>query len=348
MKILAIRLSALGDVLQTLPIVEAIKKRNPDSHLGWIVEERCQEVVQDHPLIDEVFVVRRKRWQKGMTDPYRVFSTLGEASRFFSSIRRKQFDVALDFQGNIKSAFWGSMAAPTWKIGYEKRFSKEGNHLFMDVQVSPEQENLHRLEKYRFLAESFTGPLELDLPQLPIRSSHEDNANSYLQRKGLGEEQFAVLHPGSSDFGSYKRWPPESFRDLANALEEHYQMPSIVTWGGGEWTLANWIARESAAFMGPRTESFMDLAALVDRASVFVGADSAPTHLSSMLGTPTIALFGPKNPAVYGPKFGRVEVIWKNIWCSPCKLRECPRVDCMKDIRVNEVLHSIRDLIGLE
>jgi heptosyltransferase-1 len=109
MKILLIKLSAIGDVVQTLPALEAIKKLYPDSELTWVVEEAAAGILEGHPLIDRLLVSRRKAWMRSLRNPFTAISGIGNIIRFIRGLRSIRYDIAIDFQWLLKSP-WKSMA----------------------------------------------------------------------------------------------------------------------------------------------------------------------------------------------------------------------------------------------
>jgi ADP-heptose:LPS heptosyltransferase len=160
--------------------------------------------------------------------------------------------------------------------------------------------------------------------------------------------RYAVLHPGVSGFGTLKRWPAERYAVLARRLKEVRGIPVLLTAGPGEEALAEQVAAASggAARSAPGTRNLAELGAILARAAVVVGADTGPIHLAALLGVPTVALFGPKDPAVYAPRGARVRVVWKQVWCSPCGLRRCGDPVCMTEMGVEEVLSCVEAALG--
>src|SRR5262249_21369071 len=132
---------------------------------------------------------------------------------------------------------------------------------------------------------------------------------AFLRGAGLPENGWAVLHPGTSERGAEKRWPPERFTELARRLARELRLEVLVAWGPGELPAAQGIARASGSVLAPETSSLLDLAELLGRASLYVGADSGPLHLASAVGCPSVALFGPKDPAIYAPCNPRARVV---------------------------------------
>jgi ADP-heptose:LPS heptosyltransferase len=149
-----------------------------------------------------------------------------------------------------------------------------------------------------------------------------------------------ILHPGVSAFGAFKAWRIEGYAALARSLKAKQGARVAVAWGGGaELEAAKQVVKlaEGAAELAPETRSILDLAALLKRAALFVGADSGPLHLAAALGTRVVGLYGPKDPRTYGPYWENARVVRKGVKCSPCTLRRCARPECMTLLTANEV-----------
>jgi ADP-heptose:LPS heptosyltransferase len=122
----------------------------------------------------------------------------------------------------------------------------------------------------------------------------------------------------------------------------------LVTSGPGEERLAETVVDLSggAAERAPGTRSLGELLALLERSAVVVGADSGPVVLAATLGVPTVALFGPKDPAIYAPLGPRVEVVWKGVYCSPCSLRQCGDPICMSTLSPEAVAQAVERVLS--
>ena len=197
-------------------------------------------------------------------------------------------------------------------------------------------------------------PLDSDVrdarPQIHIPESAREITRAI---SGLGS-RLVALHPGVSEFGAIKSWAPERFAALAQRLHEERGSRCLVTWGPGERELAEQVvaASQGAAALAPETRSLVELAALYEACDVVVSGDTGPLHLAAALGVPVVGLYGPKDPAVYGPLDGRTGVasatVWKNVHCSPCKLRRCNNVICMPAIQVSDVAEAIEMTLSRE
>lgn len=309
-RILLIRLSALGDVVNTLPAVSAVREAFPGARLGFIVEDRCRDVVAGLSAVDRVYVFPRKRWQSDFFRFWRWGRLAREVAAFFREIRAEHYDVALDFQGNLKGALHAWFSGSPERIGFARGHCNELNWLFSTVRVRPATE--YRVEKFL----SLLGPLGIApaRPRYVFPRSEESRARArrFLAEAGWSEGDYIVLHPGTSEFGKIKRWPVDRFHALARRLSSEGHRV-LVVWGPGERGMADAIAAEGGpgVRIAMETRSILDLAELIAGARVFVGADSGPLHIASAVGVRSVALFGPKDPAVYGPYNPLGRVVYK-------------------------------------
>ncbi len=344
-RILLIRLSAIGDVIHALFGLAALRAARPDARIGFLVEDRAAALIEGHPDLDRVHVFARKNWQDGLlSSPTTV---VGAAADFLSELRRERYDVAVDLQGNLKGGVLSRLSGAPRRIGLAAGFGKEGNHRFQTEWVSLPEGPLHRVDRVLYLL----GPLGVQgaagTPRVAVREEDRADKDAYLSVEKLTPGAFAVLHPGTSAFGAHKRWMPERFAELARALRADHGLSSVVTWGPGEEELAREVVAGSdgAALVGPHTRRLTALGALIESAAIFVGADTGATHLSALLRTPTVGLFGPKDPRIYSPRGERVAVVYAGVDCSPCKLRSCPDPICMHSITTGDVLRAVGGLL---
>jgi ADP-heptose:LPS heptosyltransferase len=146
-KFLILRLTAVGDVIRTLPAVKALKERAPSSSITWIVEEPSQAFLESQPEVDEVILFPRKRWTKGMRSFTKMWSTIGEMWEFIVVLRKRRFDVALDFHGILKSGLLSYLSGSAKRVGYDRTATKEGNFLFSNVKVKLPRERISRFQR---------------------------------------------------------------------------------------------------------------------------------------------------------------------------------------------------------
>lgn len=324
-RILLIRLSALGDVINTIPALVALREAFPAAHLGFAVEDRCAALIEGHPAVDAVHVYPRARWRRAIGRPWLWPWLIADVFRYLGGLRAPRYEVALDFQGNLKGAAHSGFSGAKVRVGFARGFCREMNWLFSNRKAVPPTLRQNRVEKHLALLAPlgvFPSKPHYDLPR---SAESRRRIDAWLAAEGLARGAYAVLHPGTSGHGRLKRWPPERFAELASRLP----WPAVVSWGPGERELAEAAAR-SGARVGPATASLLDLAELIAGAALFVGADSGPLHLASAVGTPSVALFGPKDPAVYAPWNPRSRVV--------------RRSERMEDITVDDALAAVSAL----
>ncbi len=233
---------------------------------------------------------------------------------------------------------------------------REGNGFFTNRHVPGPDGPAHRIERHLALLGALLGhDVSGEASSLPRPEEARAEIDAALRAAGLPSTGFAILHPGTSGFGAFKRWPPGRFAALADRLAER-GIAVALTFGPGEEGL---VARVRAGARTPPvplpTTSQAALAEAIRRACVFVAADTGPLHVAATVGTPLVGLFGPKDPRVYGPlgiapetgAFGPLPVVVaEDVPCRPCVLRRCPEPVCMSSIEVETVFLRVREALG--
>ncbi len=340
-RVLLVRLSAVGDVVNVLPSVGLVRAALPGAHLAFAVEDRAADLVRGHPLLDEAIVFPRRRWREMLASgrPARLREAASEIAEYRRELRRRRFDVSLDFQGNLKGAMHAWASGAPRRIGFARGHDRELSWAFATEHVVPPADRPHRVEKFAALAAALgtpAAPLEFRLPESADARRRVDQA---LAAAGVAPG-FLCLHPGTSGRGEAKRWPAARFGELAARLRALGGVDALVTWGPGEEPLAREVERASggAARLAPATASLLDLAEILRRARLFVSGDTGPMHLAAACGTRCIALFGPKDPAVYRP-WGSGHVVLR----GPGRPGELPSMEQIDVASVVEAASSALD-----
>lgn len=344
-RILLIRLSAIGDVIHALHALAALREAHPKAFLGFLVEDRASTLLAGHPDIDRLHVFPRRTWSgQWLVDPASFSSGIGS---FLSDLRAARYDVAVDLQGNLKGGVLSALSGAPRRIGLSRKNGKEMNHLFQTESVEIPGGPFHRVDRaLRLLSPLGVGD-RTGQPRVPVHADDESVISQFLAGADLEPGLFAVIHPTTSEFGRHKRWSIEGFGSLAALLLERRGLRSVVTWGPGERAMAEGVASASAgaAVVGPETGSLTAVAGIASRAALFVAADTGALHLAALTGTPTVGLFGPKDPRIYGPRGPRTAVVFKGTDCSPCPKRSCANPICMSDIEPEDVLEAALPLL---
>jgi lipopolysaccharide heptosyltransferase I len=345
-KILIVRLSALGDVVRCLPALTALRNAFPQAHIGWIVERPYDELVEGHPDLDEVIVLPRKEWARRAKNPIRLPALPFEISRFFRALKKKRYDVAIDFQGNLRSALVTRWSGAPRRIGLGAPSAKESAHVFYTEKFIPPA-GVHRLT-WNMLMLYALGIKDAAVEwHLPENAQEKSRAREFLSSIRRTNGPLVVIHPGTSKFGEFKRWPAERFAETARRLHDESGAAIVVTGGPGERELCEAVAGGAAecAVVAPPT-SLKALAALIGEADLFVGADTGPMHIAAAAGVPVVAVFGPKDPAFYGPYGEGHEVVTAEVSCRPCGKRRCKNPMCVTEVTVESVVKSAKKILA--
>jgi len=296
-RILVVRLSALGDVIRTLPLLPPLRQRFPDAAIHWLTEPPGAAILKPQPLLSQVHVFPRQR----LSHALRTGRWLGAGQEILAQTRRlrdARFDLVLDAQGTLKSALLARASGAPHRVGFSRPGAREYLPGAMTLTVEVPPEPWSRVQKTLALL----GPLGAD-PALAAASLPVDaEAIAALRRAGLeGERPFVVLAPGSSSRQAWKRWPAERFGALAAALLSE-GLAVRVAWGPGEEPLVQAV-EEAARHPGlalPPT-SIVELAEVLRHARLVVGNDSGTLHLAALVGTPVVGLYGSTDPVTNAP-----------------------------------------------
>lgn len=301
--ILVIRLSALGDVANMLPVLTALRRSFPEARMDYVVEDRHEDLVRDHPCLDDVIVFPRRRWKRMMRRPWMWPRLAAEAIQYVQRLRRERYDAVLEMQGNLKGALHAVAARSRRRIGYARGFCYESAHMFATVRVRPPGKRIPRVEKYMALVRALDPNARIGPPTMAAPRAAVDDIRAYLEACGLKPGAYVVVHAGTSEFGREKRWAPERFSALCERIHREFGLPCVIAWGHDERALAELICHEAraAAVLGPETRTVPHLVELIRSARLFIGADSGPLHVAAASGRTCVGLYGTKDPAIYAP-----------------------------------------------
>lgn len=347
-RILIIRLSAVGDVIRTLPALAVLRESFPSARIAWVVEEGANELLSDQPELDEVIVFPRAVLEKALFAG-RWVTLAREAWRFVRRLRSDRFDLILDFHGILKSGFMSRLSGAPVRVGFERGFCREGNQLFNNKRVSLPWTRISRFERnLRLLAGVGLNPHDAPF-RLHVSPKERHDARAFFENHGLiGSYPVVALHPGTSEKTRYKRWFPEGYARVGDHLVREMDASIIVTWGPGERMIAERVQSlmRSPCVLSCPTRSLKALAAIYQHCHLYIGGDTGPMHLASLVGIPVVGIYGPTDHVVNAPYNGTPSIqVRKDLPCSPCRDRNCPRVDCLKAISHEDVAEAARDLL---
>ena len=339
MKILFVKLSSIGDVVHALPALAAVRRALPRAEIAWVVERRSAEILRDNPLVNTLIEVDTKGLRRWPVSG----ETLPATRRQLRRLRASPFDLAIDFQGLLKSALIARLSGAPRRVGFARAYLREPASRFLLTKTVDIPARSHVIRKNLALASGALGvqlPTDADSFEFPVAVSreHEAEADALIQIAG---QRFAILNPGGG--WPTKLWDASRFGALADSLLQNFGLRSVVTHGPGEFELAERVAtssRTGAAHVAmPTLKGFF---ALARRASVYVGGDTGPTHLAVAAGAPVVGLFGPTEWWRNGsPRAEDVCVERTDIDCrTDCHRRACSQWVCM-DIEVGRVAEAV-------
>jgi heptosyltransferase I len=338
MKILIIKLSAIGDVVQTLPALEAIKKIYPDSEITWVVEEAAAGILDGHPLIDRLLISRRKAWLRLLRNPLTAMQGISDIVRFAWELRSVSYDIAIDFQGLLKSGMLIGLARARRKIGFDR--TRELSYLFLNERLPAYDIEKHALERYLDVARYLGAQDPSPACSLPIEREVAAISTMMAGLKPSGR-LLVVINPVAR--WKTKLWPEQSFAELADRLVNEKNAFIIFTGSPDDRTvnerIISMMRMKGGAVNWAGQTTLKELAALASLADQFITTDTGPMHLAAAAG----AKVGPTAPWRTGPYGPSHVVVRSGTACSPCFKRECgEQVRCMSGITVDEVIKQIR------
>jgi heptosyltransferase-1 len=277
-KILMVRLGAMGDIVHTLPAAASLKVSFPEAQLTWAVEPRWLPLLQANPHVDRVLAVDR-----------------GEPIASLRELRQNRYDIAIDFQGLVKSAIVARFSGATRVIGLNRRQAREGRWATAFYTETVMTKAPHVVDARLELAAAAGATIASKEFSLPQGRAEGD----------LPEGDFVLASPLAG--WRAKQWPLAYYRDLAALLDRDFGIPLVVN--GPECARA-----ELAEVVGARPH-YSGLPGLIHatrRAAAVIGVDSGPLHLAAALNKPGIAIFGPTDPALNGPYGESIQVMRSN------------------------------------
>jgi heptosyltransferase-1 len=345
MNILIVKLSAIGDVIHTLPALNAIRRAYPDAHITWLVEEDAAPLVKGHVALDRVIVSKRKRWLREIPG-LSCLNSMREIYRFVKQLRDTRYDLIIDFQGLLKSGILIALSRGKRKIGYGRGMEHmECSYVFLNERVPPVGMDNHALMRSMMLLDAIGIPSNDIEYNLPVQDQDRATLENLLMQHGIGESRLLVaINPVAK--WETKLWSRLKFAKLADSLVQQYEANVVFTGSGADRETVQDIVSTmegGAANLAGET-TLRTLAALYEKADFLVSTDTGPMHIAAAVGTPVVALFGPTAPWRTGPFGPDHQIIRVGTECSPCFKRQCSTMKCMVEISVEQVLDGVKKL----
>jgi heptosyltransferase I len=326
MKILIVRLGALGDIVHALPVAAALRDRLPHAQIDWLVDVRHAAILDLVPVLDRRISVDSR--------------SLASMIAVVRHLRTGGYTASIDLQGLVKSAALARLCGATRVVGFTRPHLREkAASLFYGHRIEPPagghviDKNLSMLTAFRIDERPHRFPIEVP-PSAALVA-----VTDRVARDGL--HGYALINPGAA--WPNKRWPSERFGEVAKTVADSHGLLPVVLWGPGEEAMAQRIVDTSydAAVLAPPTR-VADVVALARGARLMLSGDTGPLHLAGAVGTPLVAIFGPTDPARNGPWAGDDISLSRFGDCLCHYRRRCRRRrPCIEDISAEDVSGAI-------
>jgi lipopolysaccharide heptosyltransferase I len=321
-RIALIKPSALGDIVHSLPVLTALRRRYPTAHIAWVVNRSYEGLLRGHPDLDETLTFDRGASRGGMLPAALTYSD------FLRRFRRRRFELIVDLQGLLRSGLMAAASGAPRRVGLGA--AREGaTWFYTDLVPVPDFNAVHAVERYWLVAEALgvgDGPKHFRVPMHAGAQAWADDTLSACPRPWL------IVGVGSR--WPTKRWPPQHFAALASQAQARFGGTVLFVGGRDEAPLARAAA---ARLRGPTRElagrtSLPQLAALLARADVMLANDTGPLHLAAALGRPVVAPYTCTKVQLNGPFGAAAGAVETRVWCQGSYLKRCPRLECMTEL----------------
>jgi lipopolysaccharide heptosyltransferase I len=338
-KILAIRLSSLGDIISVLPAVACLKKRYPQAAIDWLVSSSFVDLLENNPDIDEVIGWDRELWRRKQ-----FLAGAREMTGLVHRLRKKKYDVVYDFQNQFRSGLFGYAARIPRRTGFAD--SPEHNSMFYTEKIAVNSKTtLHFLERNLLLADCSLGcEKEFNIKPDGSDTSHVDE----LLKSMPAQLDGPVITICPSARWETKLWPPSHFAELAARLVDKVNARIVFVGTQSDNAIIEKIAafKDFPYMSAAGKTTLRQLACLIGKSRLMITNDSGPMHIAAAMGVSTVSIFGPTNPDLTGPYGPNHSVVSSKVECVGCGKRQCPsNLECLHSITADQVLTEARKLL---
>ena len=309
MKVLLVKTSSMGDLLHTFPAISDIRNHAPHCEVAWVVEEGLSGIPAWHSGVSSVIPVSLRRWRK-----QGIPGALRETREFAREFRRERYDVVVDAQGLLKSAWLVGLARKGDSVGYDRRSAREPLASLLYKKKLSVSKDLHAIQRTRIL---MAGALGYAIDEDPVEFGIRDRFRGSDPPAGL---VFIIGSSSESRLWSLSSWKALARRGVANGHSV------TVIWGSeDERDMAIEVQGGlEGVFVGEKRESIEEVTGILANARGVVGLDTGFTHIASALEVPTVALYGSTSPERTGLVGKSSRNLQPEIDCHPCNKRICP------------------------
>lgn len=338
-RILIIRTDRIGDVALSTPAIKALRNSYPLSYIAFMVRPYAKEIVEGNPYLDEVILYDKDGIHKGF------FSTL----LFGLHMRKKRFDTAIILHPTNRAHIIAFVAGIPNRIGLNRKLPYLLTKALDDEKFRGEK---HELEYTLDILRNIGVEVYDKSPYIPVKESNEESVDLKLIRKGVKSSDLLIaVHPGASC--PSKRWPLERFASLIDRVKKSFNVCIVLVSGPDDIAQVTELKQKlnSDVVDISGETSVGELAALLKRCRLFISNDSGPVHIATAVGTPSIVVFGRKQPGLSPKRWGPIGkediVLYKDVGCEVCLAHNCKiGFKCLEAITVDDVFKAVEKLLS--
>lgn len=331
-RILIVKLSSIGDVVMTTPVAKALRQAVPDAYIAWAVEDKAKDVLIGNPYLDEIIIWNRRSTSRSVRE--RASGLVLGLARLTPVIRSRKFDLAIDFQGLLRSGLvtWSSRAG--WRLGFDN--AREGGTMFYNLRFPAKQRRVRGPQQYLSMLETL-GIFSEDLDMhMPVSADDRAFAKDFIAREA--GSRIIALCPATT--WPHKHWTETGWAELADALISAHDATPVFMGSPADAGLVGRIQdrmkHKAASAVGKTTLN--QAAAIIQMSGLVIAVDTGLLHISLALDRPTVGIFGPTQWQHF-PKKDNFVVAAKELACMPCMRHPtCRQYDCMTLLTTQEVL----------
>lgn len=345
MRVLIVKVSALGDVVHTLPVLDYLHKVVPGVEIDWVVEEGNREILEGNPLVRRVHLVRTRAWRQNRFS----LKNWQEMAAVKRELQERRFDISFDLQGNFKSGLITWLSGAERRYGFDRDDVREPlNLIFTNNQVPLRRQDSH-VSKRALRVVSV--PFGKDYAGIglctDIYTSPEDDAAAEAFLSTLADGLVFLFHYGTT--WETKLWLEEGWIELGKILQSRFQDSTILfSWGNdGERAAAERIAAavKGNARILPRM-TLKGLCAFLKKVDLVVGGDTGPVHMAAAVGTPTVSFYRATDAKRNGPQGEHNAHIQSPLQCHACLRKECDRDrQCRESITPEALMRGVESIL---
>jgi lipopolysaccharide heptosyltransferase I len=337
LKILILKPSSLGDVVQALPVLRLLKRRFPRGDIYWWIDTNLAPLLENDPDLAGIIRFERRRWA--------AFASWLKLFRDIRRARAQVFDWVFDLQGLARSGAFAWLANGKLTLGLDT--PREGARGFYDLAIRRPSYHTHAVDWYLGALAAVGVPTDMDFEWIPERTDVAKRVRQTWLKEGT---RWILIQPGARWIN--KRWPAGHFAELVRQLATNHPQCSFAILGGPEdRPLGETITRAQPARCLDLTGklSLPEMVECVRLSSMMITNDTGPMHVAAALRKPLVALFGPTEPRRTGPH-GQVDgVLRLDLPCAPCMRPRCHYVkpfECLRALPPSAVLEAVRRRIA--